>query len=162
MNAPIENNRQLNPKQAVIKSRIMWAALLGGTVAFAVVVAVLINKPDSNNIVNNDSLNILFIMSIVLPILTIPIGLFARGQVFKRNWQGDVITPQGYVTGNVIAWACCEAPIFFSLIVCLMARTFWPYVIPAGVGWLVMLLLWPNGRAMFSHNADNDNPYRQP
>lgn len=148
----------LNPKQVLFTTRIIWGALLAGIVFFAICVAVIINNPDHPQPPKPDSLFPMLIAEIILTIVTIPLGLFIRGQVFKRHWQENIVTPQGYTTGNIIAWACCKAPAFFSLIVCLIAQTFWPYIIPGIIAFIILLLTWPNGKAMFSHDAD-DNPY---
>lgn len=36
-------------------------------------------------------------------------GLYARNQVYKANWRGDVVAPAGYVRGNGVLFAAIAA-----------------------------------------------------
>ena len=36
-------------------------------------------------------------------------GLYARNQLYKANWRGDVVTPRGYVRGNGVLFAAIAA-----------------------------------------------------
>ena len=139
-----------NPKQVLLTSRIIWGALFMGITTAAAVFAWLIqtNRFQSGEGLR-DLIPTLFYIGIGLTLLSIPLGLFIRGQIFKSGWVGDVVQPQKYLAGNIVAWGLCEGPCFFGLIVCLLANSFWPYAIPPAAAFLFLLLLWPNGRAMF-------------
>ena len=151
-----------DPRKALMTVRIIWVAMLMGQLTFAAIAVGIVTSAAGEAPGDAASVSMLFIISCAMIVTAIPVGLFVRGQVFKRHWQGDIVTPRGYAGGNIIAFASCEGPVFFSLIVCLIARSFWPYAIPAAAGLVVFLLLWPSGKPMFSpRDADADNPYRQ-
>lgn len=101
---------------------------------------------------------IVFWVAVCVTVVQIPLGIIIRGQVFKKQTQGEIVTPEGYASGNIIAWSCCEGAAFFFLITALIGRALVPYALPAAVPILVMILLWPNGRAMFP--PAQRNPYR--
>ena len=142
-----------DPKQALVTVRIIWGAIAMGMITFAGVVLVMIlgSTPDESVAPTGQ---LLFYIACGLTATAIPVGLFVRGQVFKRGWVGDVITPGAYTTGNIVAWACCEAPAIAGLVGCMIAGSLMPNVIPAVAAFVMHLLLWPNGRAMFPPRAD--------
>ena len=138
----------LSPKTALLNVRIVWGALLFGVIAFMFVVIFLL-AGDQQPPLEPQTSTIMFIVSLVMLATTVPVGYFVRMQVYKRSWQGDVISPAGYTTGNIILLACCEGPAFFALILVLMNGSFWPAIIPAAIAMGIMVINFPNGRAMF-------------
>lgn len=136
-------------------AKIVWAALNLGVLVFSVMQLVFVQVPRRNE---PDLPAFIFIPWIFM-FSVIPMGLFIRGQVFKRNWEGDVVLPKGYMTGNIIAWACCEGVAFISVIFgTYLAESIWTFI-PGAISFLVLLLLYPNGKAMFP--PAGDNPYQQ-
>ena len=149
---PYSSNREpiTDPKQALVTVRIIWAALAMGMVTFAGIVIVLAQAPAEAAAPADDADPMFFYAACAMVVMAIPMGLFVRGQIFKRGWVGDVVTPQAYTTGNIIAWACCEAPVLFALVVVLITGNIMPNVLPAAAAFVMHLILWPNGRAMFT------------
>lgn len=138
----------LNPKQALLNLRIVWGVLLLGVITFMFVVIIILaggNGPTPDP----QASAIIFIVSLAMLATTVPIGYFVRMQVYKRSWRGEVISPAGYTVGNIIVLACCEGPAFFSLIVVMINGSFWPAIIPAVIAMAIMVINFPNGRAMF-------------
>jgi hypothetical protein len=141
-----------DPKQALLTNRIIWAAMAMGMVAFAGVMIALARSQEDVVAPVGEADPMLFYIACAMVVTAIPMGLFVRGQVFKRGWVGDVVTPQAYTAGNIIAWACCEAPAFFALITIFIDGRVVPNILPAAAAIVMHLLLWPNGRAMFPPN----------
>ncbi len=139
-----------DPAAILRVSRILWGALCGGVWIFALVVAIVIRRsPMSTEPIPREQLMLLFYVAMGMCFATIPLGLFIRGQVFKAGWVGDVVKPANYLQGCLVAWAMCEGTAVFSLVICLLSRTFVPYAIPAVIASVVLLALWPNGRALW-------------
>ncbi|QNN21412.1 hypothetical protein HED60_03700 [Planctomycetales bacterium ZRK34] len=137
-----------DPKQALLLNRIIWAAIGMGVIVFGgIVIGMGISITGAEGL--DDWTPILFYAACAMVATAIPMGLFIRGQIFKRGWVGDVITPQAYTQGNIIAWACCEAPAFLSLVLVMLSGQITPNIYPAIAAFVMHLLLWPNGRAMF-------------
>ena len=146
----------ITPQKALAASRIIWGALVMGLVFIGTVTLFTLK----NNSRPADHLEYIFagiVWSMLL--IGVPIGLFIRGQIFKRHWVGSVVTPIGYQTGNIIAWAICEGISMNAVVFCQIVGRSW-LVLSAGIAGLVMLLLlFPNGKAMFP--PENFNPYQQ-
>ncbi len=146
----LETNEDPYKRHQLTLLRLLWAGLLLGVVAFAVVVIVKVSggrSPGGHDHPPGDD-PVLFYTSLVLFITMLPTGLSVRSQVYKRYWVGHRVSPEGYYTGNIIFFAICEVITFVSLIVVLTSRSFLPQVIPATVTVAVMLLNFPHGRPM--------------
>ena len=141
----LETNEDPYKRHQLTLLRLLWAGLLLGVVAFAVVVIVKVSG-GHDHLPGDDP--VLFYMSLVLFITMSPTGLSVRSQVYKRYWVGHRVSPEGYYTGNIIFFAICEVITFVSLTVVLTSRSFLPQVIPAAVTVAVMLLNFPHGRPM--------------
>jgi hypothetical protein len=139
-----------HPKAMLRVARVQWAALVAGPVLFGSVVAFVTNRePKGHSEIGQDTADLLFYVALGLCAVQIPLAIFIRGQALKSGWVGDVVTPMAYLRGNLIAWALCEGVVFFGLVICLLSGSMWPYVTPAVVSLAGLILLWPNGRAMF-------------
>jgi hypothetical protein len=152
----------LDPKQALLLSRVIWAAMLMGVVVFGLFVGLIFRgEPEEQRQPLSPQTGYVFLAIAVATLLIgVPVGLFARGEIFKCGWVGDVITPTAYISGNIVVWALCEGAAFFSLVTYMVSHQ--PLLfIPGGLAVALMLLLWPDGKAMQPRkNADEANPYR--
>lgn len=137
-----------SPKAALLTLRIVWGALLFGVLVFMLVVGIILANTAAKP-VDAQFATVLLVVLLALLVTELPIGYFVRMQVYKRSWQGDVISPSGYSTGNIILFACCESVALFALIVVLITRSYWPAIIPAVIAMAIMVVNFPNGRAMF-------------
>ena len=144
----------VEPKRALVLARVIWfvmVAMVGSLFTFLVVTGqtaqqLLAREADGQSVAVPP---ILFYVGIGLTGLALTMGPFLRGQIFKAGWVGDVVKPSAYFAGNIIAWALCEGAAMYGLVVFFLAGSFWPYGLPPAVAYLFLLLLWPNGRAMF-------------
>ncbi|MBI1369301.1 MAG: hypothetical protein GC162_11695 [Planctomycetes bacterium] len=140
-----------SPQQTLLVLRIIWGAMLMGILVFAfAAIALAMNENAAKPAMDEATTNLLFYISIGLVVVLIPLAMFMRGQIHKSGWVGDVVTPSKYAAGNIIAFALCEGPAFFSLIVVLLTHSIVPQIVPGGVAVLFLILMFPNGRAMFA------------
>jgi F0F1-type ATP synthase membrane subunit c/vacuolar-type H+-ATPase subunit K len=77
-----------------------------------------------------------------------PMAHVLRSQIFKKHWQGNVVTPKGFLTGTILFLALFEGVSLFSLVVVLLSGTFWPYIVPSAVALAVQAANFPTGRVM--------------
>lgn len=142
----METPTPLTVDKALMATRLIWAALLMGQITFLIVVGVLLGtgqgprNPEMGTIVSYISLGQL--------VFLVPLGYFVRMQVYKRNWQGNVVTPKGYVTGNVFLFACCEAVAMTGLLALLLSGTPGMAAAPAVLALATLVVNVPTGQAM--------------
>ncbi len=136
----------MTPEKALISSRIMWAALVGGQVIFLIVIIAMQGRlsgtPDPQMVAT------LHYISIGMVIAAVPVGMFIRSQMYKKFWVGNKVTPQGYLQGNLLLWAMCEGTSLFGLVVTMLADGFWPWVVPSALAMAVQVMNWPDGAPM--------------
>lgn len=136
-----------SPKETLKAMRVLWAALLGGQVIFAGVVA--FTSVSSGPLMTDlGFIQTLFYISLGLLVAGAFVGHVGRMQCYKRHWENSVVKPEGYAAGNLIFWACCEGTSLFSLMVALLAGSFFPYAAAAAVAMSLMISTWPNGNPM--------------
>lgn len=136
--------------QVLVQCRVIWLALVMGTLFYAGIMLFLILRDAGEGptpVAGNPWL--LTAVAGALTVTMIPIGLFLRGQFFKKGWVADVVTPGAYMTGNIMVWAMCEGCAFLGIILCFLSRQLWPSALPPALAIGMLLLLYPNGKAMF-------------
>ena len=135
-----------DPKKALMTIRIIWGALINGLVVLTVVITVV----NASGPVTEDAQigGMVAGAAGLLLLLGAPIGLFLRGQAFKRHWKNDAVTPEGYSQGCLMAWAPIEAASTVGLVAVLLGGSLWPFGLPTAAGIGLLLALWPNGKAM--------------
>lgn len=138
----------MDPKQTLMQGRIIWAVLVAGVVVFAVVVAMVVLGDGEAAALDDGARVTLSYAGLAVAGLVIPVGLFARMQVFKKGWHIHAVTPRAYLVGNLIAWSACEGTAMAGLVFCLVLRSFGLNGLVAALGLAMLLLLWPNGKAM--------------
>lgn len=136
----------LTPSQALKVLRLLWAGLLGMQLVIAAVVLVVVQADPPTADTSLRQL-LLLIAVAVLCVLT-PVGLFARNQTYKAHWRADVITPAGYVKGNVILFAMLEGAATVALVLMVVTGLHLGLLAVAAVAVLVQLVNFPNGRPM--------------
>ncbi|MEM9882895.1 MAG: hypothetical protein AAF800_08255 [Planctomycetota bacterium] len=124
--------------------RVIWAAVLMGLVTVMGVLVFLTLSEEPNADVE-PSLPVVSLIAAGLLITTIPVGYFVRNQVYKANWRGDAVTPEGYLRGNIAFYALIEFPAVIAAISVLIEGAVWPHAVP----WLVtvglLLVNFPTG-----------------
>jgi F0F1-type ATP synthase membrane subunit c/vacuolar-type H+-ATPase subunit K len=139
----MSNVTEIDPRKAIMAQRIIWAALILGQLAFAVVVALLLQRPGKPP----PPEPILSILCFVF-LIEIPIGLIARQVIFARGRRSNGrLTPGVYGTGNIIFWAMCEGASFFALVVVLINHSFWPTIVVPAIALCFQAVTIPMGSA---------------
>lgn len=135
-----------DPRTALSILRLIWGVLIGGQVLIAGVFTVI----NATGPVMQDAQFGGYIAGFAgLILLTgAPIGLFLRGQTFKRHWSGDAVTPDGYGKGCLLAWGPIEGASTVGLIAMFVGGSLWPFGLPTAISIGLLIALRPNGRAM--------------
>jgi len=128
-------------------TRVIWAAMLMGQGMFLFVIVFLWSSGASFQ-PSPDTAWLLFLVTVVVLVSAVPVGYVCRQQIYKRNWVGNVITPQGYLTGNIVLLALCEGVSMLGLVATLLNGSFWPTLAPSVIAIGVQVINFPNGRAM--------------
>ncbi len=145
----VQNFSDASPKQILRTLRTIWLALLLGQIALFIVVAVVITNGGVQIGSANDQLvQRLFYLSLAMLLVFVPVGYLLRTTIYKKNWHGDVITPRGYFTGNLLLLALCEGVALFALVVTLLSGTFGLTLLPAVAAMAVQVVNIPTGRPM--------------
>jgi len=155
-------NSQQTPAQTLITIRIMWAAMLFGVVAFTCIAAVM--GPIRGNIDSDPDLaRLLFYISLAMLLAGVGVGIFLRGQIFKKGWEGDVIKPGAYFSGTLLAIAALEGPSLFGAVALMLSDQLLPAIVTPILGIVLIALCFPTGLPMRPHSPKlgNDNPYEQ-
>ena len=115
---------ELDRGQALLTLRLIWAALIVGQLVIAGVLIGLLGS----RAVNPDPAfgRLLLIVSIAMLAALTPAGYFIRNQVYKRHWQNQAVTPEGYVSGNIILLAMMEGVSITAIIFGFIAGSVWP------------------------------------
>lgn len=137
----------MTPASALKTLRLIWAALLMGQLSFLVVIVVLWNGGFQARGFD-DTVRMMFMLSIVFLAGTITLGYFIRMQIYKSGWQGQVVSPGSYFTGNLMLLAMLEGASLFALVVTLLNGSLWPTVLPAVAAMAVQVINFPNGQAL--------------
>lgn len=147
----------MTPSLALRNLRIIWAALLGGQIVFLMVIAVLAAQGTAGTGApggGGGAASVVVILGFVaagLLVSGVIIGLFIRNQIYKANWQGDVVTPAGYFQGNLVFLALLEGVAMVGLVAALLAGTLMtPAIIPSVIAMGIQVINFPNGRPMMS------------
>lgn len=135
---------ELTAEKALATSRILWAAMLASQAVILVLFVVMAGRQPDDPEAGTLLLGIAWGMLVVC----VPLGYWLRGQIYKKNWEGNRIKPQGYMAGNVMLWAFCEGVGMFGSVSVLISGAVWPHVLPAVLAATIHIVNYPNGRAM--------------
>jgi hypothetical protein len=129
--------------RAVRQARLLWAAHILGLLCLAIGLQWI-------GVGRQDPALAAWVAwsAVVGSIITIPLGLFFRGEQFKKHWRGPRVEPAGYLHGNLLAWAGCGVPAGIGLIGCALASSYWPYGLAVLLPAAMFAVLWPDGRIM--------------
>jgi uncharacterized integral membrane protein len=155
-----DSNQLQTPEKALATLRILWAAMVMGVVIFTVVATVAGPLQPSSG--PQDALpSLLFYISLVMMATGVAMGIFLRGQIYKRGWEGLAVKPGAYFSGTLIALALIEGPALFGGVSLMLADRIFPYIISPLLGIALMLLCFPTGKPMQPRQPDlgDNNPY---
>jgi len=134
---------------ALSRLRIIWAALcLSPVLLFVVLIVMMAPKAAAVPTTDPDLVKMLHYISIGAAVVLLPLGYFLRLQTYKKNWVVNAVSPQGYITGNLLLLALCEGVALFTIIVTYLAGILMPFILPAIVASMTQVINWPTGKPM--------------
>lgn len=152
-----ESGGESNPKGMLVTTRIIWAAMLIGQVVFLAIVLVMLSRQEGGgDQMHAEVVRILGYVAIAMLFGATAIGYFIRGQVYKANWRGDVVTPRGYSIGNIILLAMLEGVAFYGLIVTVIQGSLGLGFAAAVVAMTIQVVNFPHGRPMYESDTSGD------
>lgn len=140
------NDRRSGPfsvRGALGIGRVIWVAMLFSQAALLVVVLCTAGVPRHRQIGG-----VLLWFNMGLLLLLVPLGYFIRAQIYKRHWVGRAIAPTGYLSGNLVLWACVEGAGLLGIANAFISGSCWPAAGPTAVAVAIHLVNYPNGLAM--------------
>ena len=137
-------------RQQLTAIRLIWGAMILGELIFA---GVVVFRPLLAQPLLGDSFASVVLLYAVWVALAValPVGYFARNQIYKAHWREHTVTPTGYFKGNLVLLVLMDAVALFSLVTALLAGSFWPYGGPAILALLVQVLNYPTGKPLRPH-----------
>jgi hypothetical protein len=141
----------ITPDRALLSARVFWFALLGGQLAFVMVIFGIWRKVPLH--LDLRVATQVSYAGVIALAMFVPLGYFLRMQTYKRYWRGSIIAPQGYLTGNLVLWLLIETAATVSLLAVLIQGSFWPAGVPAAIAVALHLVNFPTGKPMFADAA---------
>lgn len=143
-------NPNVDPKPAALtRLRIIWTALLlAPFLLFGILIIGMAPKTPTVPSTDPALVNLLHYISIAMAAVLLPMGYFIRLQTYKKHWVMNAVTPRGYVMGNMILLAICEAIAMFTIIATYLAGVLMPFILPAVVASMTHIINWPTGGPM--------------
>jgi hypothetical protein len=153
MNKDLQNQ---TPEQVLKTLRFLWIAmLLGQLILLGVVIAMGWNGDG-----DFESVKVLYMAAVVMGLTAVPMASFIRMQIYKKNWVGNQVAPQGYFQGTLVSLAVIEAASFFAMVVVLIHGHVGPTISLPIALIAVFGMNYPNGKPMQPANPDfiNNQP----
>lgn len=145
---PSDTTQGPTPEQSLAILRVLWAILLVGQLLLIGIAAMVMHS--SKAVAMDQDLTFkLFGFNAGLLVFNIILGTFVRSQIYKRCWRGDVVTPLGYFTANVVLLALLEMVVFFGILISILDKNFWPSLLPSVLAMMVYGVNFPHGGPMF-------------
>ncbi len=153
----------LSPATAIRIAWVCWMVLLVAPFFMFLHVVWTLNA-ESRVTVSPHAHQTWFIAAIIYLLVAGPISFFARSNVFKAYWTGEVVSPGKYLSGMLLIWLTLEIGGLFSLAGCLVQNQLLPNLFPALIAFMFFVTFWPSGRAMIRHVGDKEDPavYEEP
>lgn len=132
-------------RRMLFNARLLWFALLMGQWLFA---AVVVFSNSTHPEPPAEDTNVMTYVAVGVFFVFVPTGYFLRMQIFKRHWQGDVITPQGYYMGTLLLLAMCEGVSLIGLVATMVQREWGLAAVVSAAAMVVQLINFPTGAPM--------------
>jgi hypothetical protein len=153
-----------DPAKTVVMARMIWAFSFVCQFAFFVVVLVMMRGPSpgagagAGAVVERElsrgASSSLWWGPVAATVLGLPIALFARNQIYKRHWVGDVVSTQGYLQANLVFLAICEGLAFLAMVFMMIDAMVWPHIVPMLVVMGLFVVNFPTGAPMRPRSPD--------
>jgi hypothetical protein len=132
------------PRDPVLNTRIIWAALLAGQVLFAVVAATLVGQgqdrqadPKLESLLSYVALGFLACGALI--------GYLVRAKIFAAGRSNDGISPRAYVSGTVILLAMLEGPSLLGIVAGMLGGSLWPAALAPLASIAIQIVNFPTG-----------------
>ena len=140
-----------DPTRVTNTLRLIWVLMLSSLLLAFGAVSGLINAGQLSSTQQEAITPIatnLQIASWCLVIFSFVFGHIIRMQIYKKNWQGSSITPNGYLKGMGIFMALNYMCNFCNLIILICLSITFTYALPMMIGYLLLFINFPNGKPL--------------
>src|ERR1043165_8780018 len=119
---------------------ILWGLLLFGPFSFACVIGLILSNPSTQPRDPQRNVAVLMFVGVMGAVTSIGIAHGIRALVLhlvarKNRWGTMVVV---YPIMKITTWCVCVGATQFSLVICLIVRSFWPALLMAILTWLVV------------------------
>jgi len=139
-----------------------WVAMIAVPILFFLYVAWQLMGADRIDRADGDRW---FIAAVAYVVIAAPLSFFVRSRYFRKYWTGEGVAPRSYVTGQLVTWGVLSFGVLLSLVGCLVTRAMLPCLFPGVAAMVMLLVLYPNGRAMSNQGrgaTDDHGTYEEP
>lgn len=136
-----------NIDQSLSVLRVIWVLFLINQLVVIVVGLYFMGQVKGQPISTNTAWRLTGLCGGLLVVFAMA-GGFARNQIYKRFWQGNVVTPTGYFMANVLVFGLMDAVVIVSVAVMILARQPWPALVPGLLAFALYLVNFPHGKPM--------------
>ncbi len=137
---------QAEAKRTLRLLRVLWVASLSAQLLYLFVILYILRATDWQP---SESVgDVLYAWSMVGMLVAPPLAFYMRGQLYKRHWVGDAITPQGYLLGMMAFGAVVETVSLIALTAVLFRAQWWPTIVPAVFCMTLEAFHFPTGGPM--------------
>lgn len=158
---PYDASNGPSPEQALAVLRVLWGILLVGQLLL-IGIAGMVMQNSTAQAMDKDLTFKLFGFNAGLLVFNIMLGTFLRSQIYKRCWRGDVVSPLGYFTANMVMLGLLEMVIFFGILISILDKSFMPSILPSAMAMLVYGVNFPHGGPMFGGRDPASINFTQP
>lgn len=138
-----------NPEQAAAlkRLRVRWLVALFVNLPLPFVALPITGSAWIEQAPGDAAQSVMF-AAIILGGVAVAAGLFTRNQVYKAHWQGEVVTPKGYLKANTIFFAAVTAGALVLFLLSIINRYPAPTFAAAPIVIGLLALNFPSGKPM--------------
>lgn len=141
-----DEHTHLTPGLAVQLAAAVWGAML--VLLLGVAVFVLWLTLPAMTVYVSPARSDTFLPVILVAAIVVPAALLTHWYMFRSYWQGGLVQPRGYLLASIILYSALTLCAVLALLGAVIDRSIFPNVFVAALLVLVLLSVWPAGRAM--------------
>lgn len=149
-----ENDTRLSPIIAVQIAAAVWAVML--LLLLGVAAFVLWLTLPAMSLYVSPARSDTFVPVAVITAVVVPAALLLHWYLFRTYWQGGLVQPRGWLLASILLYSALSFCTVLALIGAAIDGSIFPNVFIAGLLLLVLLSVWPAGRAMRARRARSD------
>ena len=89
-----------------------------------------------------------FIPVVIITAIVVPVALLAHWYLFRAYWKGGLVQPRGFLLASIMLYSAITLCTVLALVGAVIDGSIFPNVFIAALLVLVLLSVWPAGRAM--------------